>query len=212
MIQRSRSRLSWSTSPCESFVALSLHWGLTLLALHRPADMLPSFNATFSNFVSFLQVTLVNEQACGQEEPRDLAADDDLHDDSLWSAWPSSCRQRRRKRDVLIAKHYGNSSITILSPLIVEGALPVHYSDPSAPSPVLFTVPPLSQPKHFPLLGSDVVSEQGNQLRRRRYLQGHWGRLGESSFHHVGQVWARKVQRMKERSEQQQRSALVVQV
>ena len=170
---------------------------------------MPTFHATFSDYLSHIQISLQTSQQCGSESAK---RSDDLNDDEYWLAYHEP---HRSKRNTLRLDHFGNTTITIRTAFIASGIAPLHYTDPSALSPVLLPSFPTSAPETFPYLNQAIAAENGDQLKRHRYGFSSWRsyswELVGGAWQHVGQVWARKEQREKERREAQ-RSAFVTQM
>jgi hypothetical protein len=186
--------------------------------------MMPSTTATFKDYLSFLVVTVYTEQEYGFVKAGADQQLDDVEDDEAWSPHPS--RGLRRVTLALEYIHRANVSITV-EPRSrqtldasasrqalrgeggVHGAQPTHYMASGAEAPVLLQHPvPVdtaadADTTHvvtFELMNHVVVAEGESMLLASRYEQegrSHpWRDDGRRN--HVGQVWARKVQREKE--------------
>ncbi|ORY89133.1 hypothetical protein BCR35DRAFT_350623 [Leucosporidium creatinivorum] len=186
-----------------------------------PTGMMPTFKTTFKDYFTHLQVALITKQVCGDSAEAKLPFEvDEVHEDDLWLEYRRRSHSLLRKTEKLSLSHFGNLSITITSPLRSNGAPPVHYTHPTALSPLLLPTIPTAHHDDFPvLLNQEIRKEDGDQLKQRRYgwddLRGMEPLLEDGRWQSVGQVWARKVQREKDLlklKEEQEKASFVAQV
>lgn len=198
----------------------SLEEQTVLVNFTIPAGMMPSFKTTFKDYFTHLQVALITKQACSDSnEAKSPFEVDEVHDDDLWLEYRRRSQRLLQKQGRLALSHFGNLSIAILSPLRSNGAAPVHYTDPTARSPLLLPTIPTASLDDFPLLNQEIRKEEGDQLKQRRYGWDGYRAMefqtedGRGQF--VGQVWARKVQMEKDLlklREEQEKASFVAQV
>jgi hypothetical protein len=185
--------------------------------------MMPSTTATFKDYLSFLVVTVYTEQECNSVEAAVDQMMNDVEDDEAWSPRPS--RRRESVTPTLEYTHHANVSITVEpksrqapdvslpSPASrakggVHGVRPTHYMAPGAEAPVLLQHPmtdagagdDTTPDVTFELINHVVVVEDEDLLLASRYEQEYrlHPRRDDGSRNHVGQVWARKLQRQRE--------------
>ena len=184
---------------------------------------MPSTTATFKQYLSSLVVTIYTEQECGSN---DLVAGhllDDVEDDDAWSPHPS--RRPHAMARMLDQTHRANLSITIepvtRHPLTPDPQAPstgksterldppIHYMVTGAKAPLLYSYQVASGASEdqaardvvFQLLSHVVEPEAEDQLiqsRYGRYDDGMHPWRDDGQGNHVGQVWARKMQREKD--------------
>ena len=198
---------------------------LTGCALHvacSPADMMPSTTATFKQYLSYFVITLYTEQECHSTELTAGHLLDDVEDDDAWSPRPG--RRPHAMTRTLDQTHRANFSITIepvtrhpltsvlqASPIGVGTVRldpPTHYMAAGAEAPLLYAYQVASgtsgdqvvQNVAFQPLNHVVTREAEDQMLESRYEQqdGMHPWRDDGQRNHVGQVWARKMQREKE--------------
>ena len=187
-----------------------------------PVDMMPSTTATFKRYLSSFVVTLYTVQECGSTDMTAGHKMDDFEDDDAWSSRPS--RRLHDMTSTLDQTHRANVSITIepvaRHPLtsalrvsrVGKGSEhldpPTHYMAAGAEAPLLYAYQVASgasgdqgvQDVAFQPLSRVVEPEAEDQLvesRYGRYDDGMHPWRNDGQGNHVGQVWARKMQREK---------------
>lgn len=178
----------------------SLEEQTVLVNFTPPQHLMPTFSTTFRDYLSYLHITLHTTQPCAQAATTSVESED-IEDDYLWlSSYSLLGPSKRAERSF---RHYGNLSITTASPLTSLSSLPVHYTSPSALSPVLLpSLPSTADEITYPLLNFTIRAEEGvNELKQSRYVDGSMWTNRDGRFQHAGKVRARKVQWEKEREE-----------
>jgi len=196
---------------------------------------MPSTTATFKDYLSFLVVTLYTEQECNSVQTIVDQRMNDVEDDEAWSPHPS--RRLESVTPTLEHTHQANVSIRIepksrqaLDVSLswqasraeggVYGVRPTHYMASGAEAPVLLQQPmpdaaavnDMTRDVTFEPINLNIVAEGEDLLLASRYEQDgmtqYWRDDGRRN--HVGQVWARKLQRQKEAGVEQERSRVML--